>query len=97
MVYILDELLHKLFNFHFVEPYVIYQESSKIKKVFQKPKKELRSVDANHIVNPARPFGKDGQVRYYISPMAKVVLPPRLKLLVLDQDAAKQSLLEEVA
>ena len=97
VAYILDEILFKAFNFHFLEPYVIYQEVTKVKKVFQKPKKELRSVDASHIVTPARPFGTDGQVRYYISPIAKVVLPPKMKLMVLDQDPAKQAMLEEVA
>lgn len=84
VVYILDDLLFKLFKFHFLEPYVIYQDVSKIKKVFKKPKKELRSVDAAHLVTPARPFGTDGKLRFFISPLSKVVLPARMKLLVLD-------------
>jgi hypothetical protein len=65
--------------------------------VFKKPKKELRSVDAAHLVTPARPFGTDGKLRFFISPLSKVVLPPRMKLLVLDADPQKQGLLEEVA
>jgi hypothetical protein len=96
-VYILDDLLNKLFNFHFLEPYVIYSDTSKIKKIFQKPKKELRSVDAVHLVNPARPFGTEGKLRNFISPISKVVLPARMKLLVYDADPKKQDHIEEVA
>jgi len=65
--------------------------------VFKKPKKELRAVDATHLVVPARAFGTEGKNRYFISPMAKVMLPPRMKMLVLEADPAKQSHLEEVA
>ena len=42
-----------------------------------------------HVVAPARPFGKEGNVRYYISPLAKVVLSPKMKILVLDLDPIK--------
>lgn len=98
MAYILDDLLFSIFNFHFLEPYVIYEEVSKIKKVFLKPKKELRSVDAVHLVTPARQFGTGGKNRFFISPVSKVVLlPPRLKLLVYDAVPEKRELLEEVA
>ncbi len=97
-VYILDELLDKLFNFHFLEPYVIYEDTLKIKKVFVKPKVELRSLDAAHVVNPARPFGTDGKLRSAkLSPLQKVLLPPKMKLLIYDRAPEDQKHCEEVA
>ena len=98
VVYIIDELLEKLFGIHFLEPYVIYEEETKVKAVLNKPKVEIRSVDANHIVNPARPFGTDGKLRSAkLSPLSKVVLPLNLKMLVYDQEPEEQKFYGEVA
>jgi len=60
---IIHDLIDELFEIKTLEPVISYEDFNRVKPILQKPKTNLREVDAVHIIDQFKPFGTNGHVR----------------------------------